>query len=1131
MNKLIVASAACAAVVSMSLDVCAAGLWWENPAIRAAVKTCAAIEEDNQQPAPHFMNVSGSGTYLALDNSCQTWDYSHPVQLFRVSDLVALSGTVEASEVALVSGGAKDIFAGTVQDKTATGPGGWKGAAVCDGVILVGTGRSSAQHFAAFSTAATGSWTENSTAFAVTAGDFGFDGSDFNAAGTALYSNNGATQGQLVRWNFADLLAEGAALTVDATYVTSAKRIRSVNVYTIGGADLLYYGEGSYVAGTNPAKVWVWDVTSGTENELFDCSDVFAESDHDIMNVKVSGAGTDDACLYVTTGAGELFVYRLAADGKSVLSTTPAKVFSKDQVRALCKRKAISNLRAFEVSADGKYAFFTQATNTDEPQALLTVVGYDSRLNSIPLPKAGLVAHLDASDTATMTLDADGRVTAWRSKTGDVAFQMKDGQNPTNLPYYQPSILVPATAQVPGVVFGLEAGYAYVDGAADKTHNVRTYLAGSQELATKEVIMVMVRLQSAALWGYDILGQQMLATEGVYFRTGVANRHVKAAGNNWSSGVLYGNYFTQPDGLAWLDGTLVYDYHADPKPAAYREYSSYTGFVFDEKKLAVLDLVASDESLVGVPSFGGGEDQFASCMVLCEALVYDRQLTDAERQGVYAALGAKWQTKTPCRRWTGNGATTDWRDCGNWDGLTVPASSETVAIEDATVTAAEPVTVDGRVALSGSTLTVPSFLGGGTISDLSASSTLVIDADETAKLEPSVGGAVTVRKCGAGDVLVSGDQSYTGATVLEAGRFAAVSNLACEAMAGLTLHLDASREDTITYDADGNVAEWRSITDPAFAYRDASVALPGETRIARYPAWRTLDDGKPAVVLGWTPDNVNTGSCMQATKDLTFQTLFFVTRQPAAYGMGAIFGVINDTSGRICRSTNSGNCWQLKSGWISGQEYKTEDNKELSYSNEKTPHVLVVRNGSAATLSKTTRGVAWAFKSPTEVNAMMYVNDCAFVHEVLVFNRSLSDDEVRRVQASLMAKWGIAPKAPCALGNTLSPNTEYLVKGAATLDFGGMLQPFGKMTLDAGEGSPYPILTLVGIPGALDLTGTVLKLAAEKPIARGQKILLSPDATVAGPFASIEGLDASAQLKYRANDIRYSCGGAMLLMR
>ena len=294
---------------------------------------------------------------------------------------------------------------------------------------------------------------------------------------------------------------------------------------------------------------------------------------------------------------------------------------------------------------------------------------------------------------------------------------------------------------------------------------------------------------------------------------------------------------------------------------------------------------------------------------------------------------------------------------------------------------------------------------------------------------------------------------------------------------------------------------------------------------------RTLDGGKPAVVLGWTPDNVKTGSCMQTTKDLTFQTLFFVTRQPAAYGMGAIFGVINDTAGRICRSTNSGNCWQLKSGWISGQQYKTEDDKELSYVTEKKPHVLVVRNGSAATLSKTTLGVAWAFKSPTEVNAMMYVNDCAFVHEVLVFNRALSDDEVCRVQAALMAKWDIAPKAPCALGNTLSPNTEYLVKGAATLDFGGMLQPFGKMTLDAGEGSPYPILTLAGIPGALDLTDTVLTLAAGTPVGRGQNILLSPGALVVGPFASVEGLDSSATLKYRSNAVRYSIGGTMMLVR
>ena len=195
------------------------------------------------------------------------------------------------------------------------------------------------------------------------------DALDFGHAGPneCLYSysdyfnrtNNGTAMGyqqKIYKWNVTNNLASGSVgLTSNAVYTTSLKQLRSLDAYYIGGKDLVYYGEGQ-IGLAGATRVCVLDPATGTETVLINATTNAMPSN--VMNVKVSGVGLGGRMyLYVQCADGSLDIYGLNADGLSVGELV--KRFTAAEIKTLLGGVSFKTMRSFEVTNDGKNAFFT----------------------------------------------------------------------------------------------------------------------------------------------------------------------------------------------------------------------------------------------------------------------------------------------------------------------------------------------------------------------------------------------------------------------------------------------------------------------------------------------------------------------------------------------------------------------------------------------------------------------------------------------------------------------------------------------------------------------------------------------------------------------------------------------------
>ena len=336
-------SVACAAA-TLTSPLSSFAAWYDSPAVSATVNVGAATTD------PHYINVSEDGKYLLVDLHAS--NPALPVQLYSVADLVAANGAV--NKLAMSSALAGDFFG------TGTGTGSWKGGAVSTklGVMMPGSGKSSGALYTAFSVPAFG-WKTNETAFALSGfGDAGFDGIDFNAAGTRLYVNQYANgnRNKILAYDTAPLKTAQTLSLLTTKTVDGVTRIRNLSCYTVKGKDLIYFGEGA-VSGSNNS-VYVYDPAEDSVTAILTDAALF---DGDIMNVKLSDVASGCPTMYVQTDNGRLHVFLLSPDGKSVTSAKPVKSFTAAQCATLCGLPAAPSspkFRSFEVTDDGSAAFF-----------------------------------------------------------------------------------------------------------------------------------------------------------------------------------------------------------------------------------------------------------------------------------------------------------------------------------------------------------------------------------------------------------------------------------------------------------------------------------------------------------------------------------------------------------------------------------------------------------------------------------------------------------------------------------------------------------------------------------------------------------------------------------------------------
>lgn len=197
------------------------------------------------------------------------------------------------------------------------------------------------------------------------------DSLHFNHDGTLLFTNHyiadtGSRSSLHCYKVTADLGTDGDAFALNTawkdsgTFLTSVGRLRNFTVRYINGTDLIYYGEGDTV--NFAASVYVFDPASGEETCLITNSFTPGEvSDSDICNVKVSGVAKGEMYLYVMPTTGGLKIYKLSANGKKLENGgKPVATLTMADLDSLTNSTAFdAYCRAFEVTDDGEYAFFS----------------------------------------------------------------------------------------------------------------------------------------------------------------------------------------------------------------------------------------------------------------------------------------------------------------------------------------------------------------------------------------------------------------------------------------------------------------------------------------------------------------------------------------------------------------------------------------------------------------------------------------------------------------------------------------------------------------------------------------------------------------------------------------------------
>lgn len=381
-----------------AVPAAAEAAWFESPTVKATVSPRLSGTD------PHYINLSEDGAFLLVD-----WHSSNtafPVQLYSVAELKALSGAT--NRVAMSSALAGDFYG------AGTGDGGWKGGAVSSalGLAIPGSGKSSGAVYTAFSVPAFG-WKKDENAFEVSGLDgAGFDGLDFNAAGTRLYVNQYASgsRNKILAYDTSALKSGHSLSLLSTKTVDGVSRIRNLSCYTVKGRDLVYFGEGA-VSGSNNS-VYVYDPADGTVTALVTDAALF---DDDIMNVKLSNVASGCPTLYVQTDNGRLHVFLLAPDGKSVTSATPVRSLTPAESATLCgltgtPASGYVKFRNFEVTDDGETAFFAflsgGASGVTSPGLSVVGSGYtgDAYVSS---PNKTSVLFTDCFFTANSRIEVD----------------------------------------------------------------------------------------------------------------------------------------------------------------------------------------------------------------------------------------------------------------------------------------------------------------------------------------------------------------------------------------------------------------------------------------------------------------------------------------------------------------------------------------------------------------------------------------------------------------------------------------------------------------------------------------------------------------------------------------------------
>lgn len=342
------------------------GYWWQGPVVQASM---AITSFSRYYPAPHYMNKDNADAYLIVDMGIG--DSYDPFFVYRISDLIGLNGHTNDIGLAVASATSRDlgirIKGGAVSSfYNIALPGvSSSGRTLCAAISITNGVESSVEPLESI----------QSYYFSTTNG-FAGDGVDFDANGRFLYSNVYPGK-QISKWRLEFDLAPLVAtnnLVLLKTFETDVERVRNISVHKIAGRELVFYGEGRISTSIEPG-VYVLDVTDDTEwkQHLLVASKTLFTSD--ITNVKVSGENTANPTLYVCMDEGRMHIFNLNSNGLTLAGETPVRTFNHEELALLRGIRGRSSIfRNFDVTQDGKYAFFINDNQSSGSTGIVQVV-------------------------------------------------------------------------------------------------------------------------------------------------------------------------------------------------------------------------------------------------------------------------------------------------------------------------------------------------------------------------------------------------------------------------------------------------------------------------------------------------------------------------------------------------------------------------------------------------------------------------------------------------------------------------------------------------------------------------------------------------------------------------------------
>lgn len=330
------------------------------------------------------------------------------------------------------------------------------------------------------------------------------------------------------------------------------------------------------------------------------------------------------------------------------------------------------------------------------------------------------------------------------------------------------------------------------------------------------------------------------------------------------------------------------------------------------------------------------------------------------------------------------------------NGTIVIAGQDLVSFADLENFTGRIVYESGSTDIAGEDTSASPLEGAADIGNTGDAATLTTTGEAVGIYTGTISGDINFVKDGTGVEVLRGANTYTGATIINAGTLAlgAVPNLATTLPvtdAALRLDANANVSDDMTTWADADGRDFSFVSDSE---------LTG-TLVTR--------DNGPAVNFNGT-DFVR----MVAANSVTFKTFLSVCSSSGAGGLHEMFGTYGKDSGLRVNGKTWGDTQEDYINGTSGGTFTAN-----------TPF-LFTRIYPAAQSYQPAVGAYSTLKR-------IWQGD---VHEIVAYNRDLSMSEMQAVQDYMMVKWGLkTPAEPVA--NVLPTTTAVTIAEDATLDLNG----------------------------------------------------------------------------------------------